>query len=167
MLKPISIYLRKSTVQDEHALSVAFKKSRHIHQPWIYPPADIQKYATQENLYLVCLKESKDIAGAFNISEIVRGHFHSAYLGYQVFEPYQKKGLMSQGLMLVIKEAFETLNLHRLEANIQPHNTASIKLVSKSGFVKEGYSSSYLKVGNNGWQDHERWAIINHHWTEI
>ena len=73
---------------------------------------------------------------------------------------------MYQGLLLLLQEAFNTLNLHRLEANIQPENMGSIRLVSKAGFVKEGYSRMYLRVGNKEWKDHERWAIINERWSE-
>ena len=71
---------------------------------------------------------------------------------------------MSKGLILLLEEAFNNLNLHRLEANIQTdNNTASIALVSKAGFQKEGFSPKYLQVGGE-WKDHERWAIINDNW---
>jgi [ribosomal protein S5]-alanine N-acetyltransferase len=49
--------------------------------------------------------------------------------------------------------------VNRLEANIQPGNTASIALVKSCGFMKEGYSPKYLKI-NGRWRDHERWAIL-------
>ena len=71
---------------------------------------------------------------------------------------------MTIGLRLLLAEAFSTLNLHRLEANIQPENIGSIKLVKSAGFVKEGFSKSYLNIGGYGWKDHERWAIINTSW---
>tara|TARA_R110002167_G_scaffold68996_1_gene194675 strand:+ start:643 stop:834 length:192 start_codon:yes stop_codon:yes gene_type:complete len=58
------------------------------------------------------------------------------------------------------------LNLHRLEANIQPDNIASIKLVANNGFIKEGFSRNYLKVGGVEWKDHERWASVNANWSE-
>jgi ribosomal-protein-alanine N-acetyltransferase len=85
----------------------------------------------------------------------------SAYLGYEVFSPYEGKGYMTEGIQLLLHEVFTTLKLHRLEANIQPGNKNSIKLVSRAGFVKEGYSKDYLNVGGQGWKDHERWAIVN------
>jgi len=73
---------------------------------------------------------------------------------------------MQQGMQLIIEEAFTSLNLHRLEANIQSDNIASIKLVAKSGFVKEGYSKNYLRIGGKEWKDHERWAFVNECWQD-
>ena len=92
--------------------------------------------------------------------------FHSAYLGYEAFYPYTGQGYMRHGLQLVLKEAFQTLNLHRLEANIQPDNLSSIRLATNAGFVKEGFSRQYLRVGGKAWKDHERWAILNTDWTD-
>jgi ribosomal-protein-alanine N-acetyltransferase len=66
---------------------------------------------------------------------------------------------MTEGMRLVIGRAFGTLRLHRLEANIQPANAASIALVRRLGFRKEGLSRRYLKIGGR-WRDHERWAIL-------
>jgi hypothetical protein len=65
---------------------------------------------------------------------------------------------MSEALREAIKEAFTRLNLHRLEANIQPANRASKKVVRKLGFRLEGFSPRFLQVGGK-WRDHERWAI--------
>jgi ribosomal-protein-alanine N-acetyltransferase len=138
----------------------------HIHQPFTFAPENIDDYINQSDRYLVCLKENHTIVGTLNMSNIVRGWFQSAYLGYEIFAPYQQQGLMYQGLLLIIEEAFTRLNLHRLEANIQPDNIASIKLVAKAGFTKEGYSKSYLRVGGTEWKDHERWAIVNNQWQE-
>jgi len=66
---------------------------------------------------------------------------------------------MSEALQLVLRYAFRDLGLHRLEANIQPGNVASVALVQRAGFSLEGYSRRYLKIGGQ-WRDHERWAII-------
>ena len=66
---------------------------------------------------------------------------------------------MAQGLQLVIEEAFGPLALHRLEANIQPENTRSLRLVRRAGFTKEGYSPNYLRI-DGAWRDHERWALV-------
>lgn len=62
-------------------------------------------------------------------------------------------------MSVVIRRAFGELKLHRLEANIQPGNVASIALVRACGFALEGYSPRYLKIGGR-WRDHERWALL-------
>jgi len=166
MTEQFSVYLRKSNSEDIEELDKAFDHSVSLHNPWAYAPKDIEKYSQQPNRYLACLKITNEIVGSFCISEIVRGGFQSAYLGYEAFVPHQGKGFMSQGLKLLLIEAFEVLGLHRIEANIQPENKASIQLVSKAGFVKEGFSPQYLRIGGKEWKDHERWAIINQNWSE-
>jgi ribosomal-protein-alanine N-acetyltransferase len=66
---------------------------------------------------------------------------------------------MQEGLRLAIARAFGRLRLHRLEANLQPGNSASRRLVRRLGFRREGYSPRYLKLGGR-WRDHERWALL-------
>lgn len=109
--------------------------------------------------FLICRLDNDQIVGVVNITNIVLGLFRSAYLGYYVFTGHEGQGLMREGLHAVIRHAFRSLKLHRLEANIQPGNTRSINLVSACGFAKEGYSPRYLKIRGR-WRDHERWAIL-------
>ena len=66
---------------------------------------------------------------------------------------------MSEGLRAVVRHAFKSLKLHRLEASIQPDNAASIALVQACGFSQEGFSPRYLKIAGR-WRDHQRWAIV-------
>jgi ribosomal-protein-alanine N-acetyltransferase len=98
-----------------------------------------------------------------NVSQIVRGFFQSAFLGYYIFEPFARNKYMGDGLSLVLNEAFMKLDLHRLEANIQPKNIRSKKLVKRLGFRLEGFSPKYLNVDGK-WCDHERWAITKDIW---
>ena len=72
---------------------------------------------------------------------------------------------MRDGLELVLRHAFLELALHRLEANIQPGNAASIALARGAGFQREGFSPRYLKIGGR-WRDHERWAMLAEEWRE-
>lgn len=73
---------------------------------------------------------------------------------------------MTEAIQLVLSYAFNDLKLHRIEANIQPHNTASLALVKRAGFTNEGYSRRYLKICGR-WQDHERWAILAEDWRAM
>ncbi len=112
---------------------------------------------------LVCLREDGAIIGFFNLSHITRGALQSAYLGYAVGKPYAGNRYMREGLDLVLRRAFLELGLHRIEANIQPGNHASIALARGAGFSREGFSRRYLKIGGR-WRDHERWAILVDDW---
>jgi ribosomal-protein-alanine N-acetyltransferase len=109
------------------------------------------------------IHEDDGLVGVVNVNEIVRGCFQSAYLGYYIFEPFAARGYMTAGLRLAITHAFGELQLHRLEANIQPENTASLALVKRLGFRYEGYSPRYLKLAGR-WRDHERWALLKDDW---
>jgi ribosomal-protein-alanine N-acetyltransferase len=73
--------------------------------------------------------------------------------------PHAGKGLLLEGLTLVINLAFRDLGLHRLEANVQSGNRRSLALVKGLGFRREGTARGYLKIGNR-WRDHERWALL-------
>lgn len=153
---------------DGPAFLAAVRRSRTLHGSWITPRAKTQKqfvnylkHTSEDRHYrfLVIHRDSGGIAGLININDVIRGSFQSASLGYYAFAPYTGRGLMSAGLRLVLKLAFQKLKLHRLEANIQPNNRASIALVERCGFVREGFSRRLIKVRGR-WRDHERWAIL-------
>ena len=113
--------------------------------------------------FLICRAEDGAVMGSIALSQIFHGGFRSAYLGYQIGEEFSRQGYMTEAIQLMLRHAFMKLKLHRLEANIQPENAASIALVKRAGFVKEGYSRRYLKIGGR-WRDHERWAILVEDW---
>lgn len=102
----------------------------------------------------------ESIAGQAALNEIIRGPLKQAFLGYWVSRAFSGAGVMTRGLGLVLSHAFGPLGLHRVEANIQPHNATSIALVKRLGFRREGYSPKYLQI-QGGWADHERWAILS------
>ena len=142
------------------------RASRRAHRPWLYPPLDAEAYRAylgrldgeRKFGYLACRLDDDAIVGWLNVSEIVRGSLQGAFVGYGGIAAHAGRGYMTEALQLLVREAFGTLGLHRLEANIQPGNLASIALARRCGFEKEGFSPRYLKVGGR-WRDHERWAI--------
>ena len=142
------------------------RESRALHRPWTYPPERADQFddlfARSRRDDFVCLVASLttdgSIVGVFTISQIVRGAFQSAYLGYYAHGRYARQGLMREAMEQVLDHAFGPLTLHRLEANIQPGNAASIALARSAGFRLEGYSPRYLLIGGQ-WRDHERYAI--------
>ena len=164
------VLIRAPVAADRAAYMAAMRASRNLHRPWVAPASDDtfdrllacvadERYEPR----LVCRAEDGAMAGFINLNEIVRGRFQNAYLGYAAMAPHAGKGYMSEGLELVLELAFTELGLHRLEANIQPANQPSIALVRRAGFVYEGFSERYLKIGGR-WRDHERWAIRVEQW---
>ncbi len=160
------IYLRTPSPDDRDEFLAAVRASRTLHHPWVTPPGDEQAFAAWlarmqlpfNAPFLICRRDTDAIAGVINVSNIVRGAFQSAYLGYYGFAGHQQQGFMRDGLRAVMRVAFGDMGLHRLEANIQPGNLASIGLVKGAGFQCEGFSPKYLKIAGR-WCDHERWAI--------
>lgn len=105
------------------------------------------------------------IIGIVGISNIVRGAFQAAYLGYNMAQAHQNKGYMTEALQEIVEFAFAALNLHRLMANYRPENLASARVLDKLGFEKEGYAKDYLMV-NGQWADHVLTARTNPAWQQ-
>ncbi len=148
----------------------AVKRSRKLHGRWAAPPktpemfdAYLKRLRKGTHLSYWVRTDLGELAGVFNINEIVRGVFCSGYLGYYAFAPHHGHGHMKRGLGAILSEAFGRQRLHRLEANIQPENEASRRLVQGAGFRLEGFSPRYLKLAGR-WRDHERWAITAEEW---
>jgi len=162
------VRLSRPGARDAAEFLAAVRRSRRLHGNWVAAPASPAAYRqflrrarrSTQAAYLVRLRDSGELVGVVNVSEIVRGNFRSAFLGYYAFAPHQGQGLMAEGLRLVVDDAFRRLKLHRLEANIQPGNRGSRALVRRLGFRREGYSPRYLRIAGR-WRDHERWAITD------
>ena len=161
------VIIRPPAPGDCSAFIAAVRRSRSFHRSRISPkPATteafkcyLKRYSSRlHQPFCVFHRETGDIVGVINLNNVIRGVFQSASVGYFAFKPYAGQGLMHEGLLLVLKQAFHKLKLHRIEAEIQPNNHASIALVKKCGFVKEGFARRFAKVCGR-WRDHERWAI--------
>ncbi len=161
------VRIRRIEAADEEAFVSAARRSRSLHKPWASAPCDAKAFASYLERFVppshygfvVCLHPFGELVGAVNLTNVVRGAFMSGYLGYFAFAGHEGRGYMRQGLQQVVRHAFRSLRLHRLEANIQPGNGRSIELVRSLGFRKEGFSPGYLKIRGQ-WRDHERWAVV-------
>src|SRR5690242_6849276 len=148
------------------------RNSAGLHDRWITPAATEEAFSElldrqrSDDFEAFVVRSVADdaIVGTVYISNIFRRNLRSAYVGYAAVAGHERRGLMTEALGLVLDEAFGRLGLHRIEANIQPGNDASIALVRRLGFVKEGYSENYLRI-DGAWRDHERWAIRSEIWT--
>jgi ribosomal-protein-alanine N-acetyltransferase len=165
------VVLRRPRPSDRASYLAAVRRSRRLHRPWVEPPwtaAGFDRWLVigrrpRTELHVVARLEDGELVGVFNISEIVRGPLQSGYLGYYAFAPHAGKGYMREGLELLLRQAFLRYKLHRVEANIQPRNEASIRFVRAAGFRNEGYSPRYLKIAGR-WCGHERWALLSDEW---
>jgi [ribosomal protein S5]-alanine N-acetyltransferase len=150
---------------DEAAFLRAVRSSRRLHRPWSYLPESADDFREMllrplGESYLICRNEDGALAGSASLGHIVFGNLRSAYLGYSAFVPHQGQGFMTEGLELVLRHAFGTLALHRVEVNVQPDNERSVALAERLGFRREGYSPRYLKIGGR-WRDHVRFAMLS------
>ncbi|RKD76817.1 GNAT family N-acetyltransferase [Kushneria marisflavi] len=157
--------------EDEAAFLEAVARSHELLSGWVNPPCDperfarhIARYSADHNVSYLARTGEGELVGCININNIVRGAFQSRALGYYAFSPYDGRGLMKQAMALVITQAFHHHRLHRLEANIQPANVASVALVKSLGFRLEGHSPRYLNIAGQ-WRDHDRYAITAEEWS--
>ncbi|MEU7576821.1 GNAT family protein [Streptomyces sp. NPDC041068] len=160
------VALRLVTAEDEERFIELARMSVDLHHPWVgipRTPNGFSKYLARSDqtnaaCMVACLRDPDDLAGMININDIVRGSYQRGVLGFAAFLPYVGRGYMSTGVALAVHYAFDQLGLHRLEADIQPDNRASLRLVRHLGFRKEGFSPGFIKI-DGVWRDHERWAI--------
>ncbi|TGB03382.1 GNAT family protein [Streptomyces sp. MZ04] len=162
------IGIRPYTYADGPEFTTRARESRELHRPWLFPPATGEAYAAYATAlvedpakagFLLCERAAGGaVAGFVNINNIVDGGFRCGALGYGAFAHAAGRGLMREGLGLVVRYAFDVLELHRLEINVQPGNAASIALARRSGFRLEGFSPDFLFI-DGAWRDHERWAL--------
>lgn len=162
------VYLRHARESDRREFLSLMRQSQHLHGPWITPPISLQGFAqylartrTDDHEGFVVARYADDrIVGVINLNNVVRGSFLSASLGYYVGAPFVGEGYMAEGLELVKRYAFQTMSLHRLEANIQPDNERSIALVKRCDFRFEGLAPAFLYISGE-WRDHERWCCVD------
>ncbi len=146
----------------------AVARSRALDYPWLAPPATRGRSTAgssacgrdrhRRQVAFLVLADG-ELAGYVNVSEIVRGAFDNAYLGYAAFVPWAGRGIMRHGLGLVVRRCFAPeaaggLGLHGVEANVEPGNEPSRALARALGFRLEGASPRYLHI-DGAWRDHD------------
>ena len=164
---PAPVKLRPLRADDDKAFMQGLRESRELLKPWVQLPLNrkaFQNYVlemntTDDRAWAVIRRDTRELAGVVELRDIFYGDFKNAYLIYYAFASHLRQGLMRQAVEQVIAIAFKRLKLHRLEANVQPDNLASIALLKSCGFNKEGFSPRFLKK-NGQWRDHERWAML-------
>jgi [ribosomal protein S5]-alanine N-acetyltransferase len=168
------VFLRQPQMSDHPEWAALREKSRSFLEPWepIWPVDDLTRAAFRRRLKRYAEDQRSDqaysflvfradnvLVGGITLSNVRRGVAQASSIGYWMGAPYARQGLMSRALHALIPFSFINLRLHRLEAACITTNAASIRLLEKSGFQREGYARQYLCI-NGIWQDHLLYARL-------
>jgi len=160
------VIVRPVSPDDEQEFLAAALASEDFLAPYAFPPDSEETFAEYLRRcdgvhacgFVIRLAATGELIGYINLNQITRGSYQRGVLGYAIFPPHERRGHMTEALRLVIRYAFEELRLHRLEAEIQPDNKASLQLVERLGFEREGLARGLVKIQGE-WRDHERWSL--------
>jgi [ribosomal protein S5]-alanine N-acetyltransferase len=169
------LVLRTPQMADYTEWATLREASRAFLTPWepTWPADDLTRSAFRRRLrrygedlradqaYVFFVFRSHDnvLVGGATLANIRRGVAQAGSLGYWVGAPHARQGHMTAAVRALVPFAFGALRLHRLEAACIPSNAASIGLLEKVGFTREGYAREYLCI-NGTWQDHLLYARI-------
>ena len=98
------------------------------------------------------------LVGQLNISNVVHGALRSCTVGYWVDGAVAGRGITPAALAVAIDHCFGIVGLHRVEVDIRPENTASLRVVNKLGLRREGFYQRYLDIDGE-WRDHVAFAV--------
>ena len=174
LLRGDGIFLRPPEMRDYEAWSALRAASRPFLTPWepAWPGDDLtraafrrrlrrcyEEIANDEAYPFLIFREIGALAGGLTLGQIRRGVVQSGTLGYWIGAPYARQGVMTAAVRAIVGYAFTALRLHRIEASCLPHNLASVRLLERTGFSREGYARGYLRI-NGVWQDHLLFALL-------
>lgn len=114
----------------------------------------------QEYHYAIWSNQSNQLVGVVDLFQVYRGPLQRAMIGYSVSQAENGKGYATEACRLLSEYAFTNLMLHRLEAAVLPSNQASIRVLEKAGFIKEGTAKKSVRI-HGTWEDHYIFACIN------
>jgi ribosomal-protein-alanine N-acetyltransferase len=169
------VTLRMPQTSDHAEWAAVREASRNFLTPWepTWPSDDLTRSAFRRRLkryaddqrndlayaLMIFRNEDNALVGGITLANIRRGVAQAGSIGYWVGEPFARKGYMTAAVRALIPFSFQTLRLHRLEAACIPGNVASVALLERTGFIREGYARSYLCI-NGIWQDHLLYARL-------
>jgi [ribosomal protein S5]-alanine N-acetyltransferase len=176
------VYLRPLTPQDSAALLAVRIRNRDFFEPW--EPAQSARHFTLQGqreeiersvvdarrdvryAFGVFLTEGDELIGRVALSNVSRGAWQNATLGYYIGEDHNGRGYATDAVRLALEFAFGSAGLHRVQAAVLPRNAASRRVLEKAGFSREGRSTKYLQI-NGAWEDHEMFAVTREDWPGL
>lgn len=118
----------------------------------------VESAALDRGYHFGIFQPDDSLVGTITLSNVSRGAWQNATLGYFVDEAHNGKGFATEAISLVVGLAFSEIRLHRVQAGVMPRNPASVRALEKAGFRREGTSPHYLQI-NGVWEDHIMFAI--------
>lgn len=175
LVRGSDVLLRAPRATDYEAWAALRGDSRAFLMPWepTWPADDLTRAAFRRRLrrygderradlayaFFLFRRQDERLIGGLTLSGVRRGVTQTGTLGYWMGEPYAGKGYMTAGVRAFLPFVFDELRLRRIEAACMPHNAASIRLLERVGFAREGYARQYLCI-NGVWQDHLLFALL-------
>ena len=105
------------------------------------------------NAFMLAIEVDGKLVGQITLGNVIWGSLQEAYVGYWIDEKFANRGIMTTSVALLTQFALTEAGLHRIEVSIRPENAASLKVVEKLGFIKEGLRPRFLHI-NGDWRDH-------------
>ncbi|MGN7478443.1 GNAT family N-acetyltransferase [Solibacillus silvestris] len=110
--------------------------------------------------------DTGQLIGHISLYSIKRLPYSSGFIGYSMDQGFIGRGIVTEAVHLVMEFAFLTINIHRIEAYVAPQNKASIRVLEKSGFTREGLLRELLFI-NGKWVDHYMYAILQRDFKNV
>lgn len=182
VLRGREVLLRPPQLGDVRAMTALVVRNRPFLQP--FEPTRPDRYFTRAGQraqvrqsirdrrldiahgFGVFAASSGDLIGRIRLSGVERGAFQGGNVGYFIDREHAGRGLMTEAVGLLVDHAFGDLNLHRVEAGVMPRNAASIRVLEKNGFLREGLARRYLRI-DGAWEDHHLYAITREDWERV
>ena len=169
------VFLRPPAPEDWEAWSEVRSESHAYLKPWepTWPPDALTESAYLRRVRRLITEWKTDdgysfhvfekargaLVGGIGLTQVRRGVAQTGTLGYWVGQRFERRGYTTEAVRLIVRFAFRTLQLHRLEAACLPENLASRRVLEKCGFVREGYARQYLRICGD-WRDHLTFALL-------
>lgn len=124
----------------------------------------LDAYERGWSLPLVILDVDGELVGRVTLNSIIRGAFQSASLGYWVAQDRNGRGIATAAAAAAVRHGFDSLALHRVQAETLPHNLASRRVLERNGFVEYGRAPDYLNIDGR-WQENVLYQLVNPDWS--
>ncbi len=169
------VLLRYARPEDRADFLTLYRANRALLAPWeprVKDPGGTLRFrrllegleAGTHHRLLVCRREDGRLLGCLGVSNVVRGVFENATLGYWIGAEHRRRGYMREALAAALTFVFRRLRLHRVEINFMPRNRGSRALARGAGFSREGLSRRMLRIAGR-WEDCERWSLLADEWS--